>query len=264
MNSPPATTLEKTCLDGVDLAVRRLAAKADAPLLIWAHGWGQTHAAMLPMAETMRAIAPSVLVDFPGFGASSLPPAPWGTADYADFAMTWLDTLPKVRRIWIGHSFGCRVGLQVAARHPGAVDALFLIAAAGLPRQRSLARRLRDSGRSTTFRVLRSLTPEGPARERLRQRFGSADYRNAGPLRPTFIKVVSENLTEVARRVRCPVTLVYGENDQDTPPDIGQRFAALIPGAKLSILRGLDHHSVLGDGQHQVLNRLNTFLDELA
>ena len=55
-------------------------------------------------------------------------------ADYADAFAEWLSTLPRARRIWIGHSFGCRVGLQLAARHPATVDGLFLIAAAGLPR----------------------------------------------------------------------------------------------------------------------------------
>src|SRR5438874_4371713 len=152
--------------------------------LIWAHGWGHTHANMLPLAQAMRRSARSVLVDFPGFGASPVPPGPWGTADYADAMAEWLAGCGAARRVWIGHSFGSRVGLQLAARHPELVQGLFLIAAAGLPPARSPTARTRFAARRWAFRIARSLTPEGLARDRLRERFGSADYRQAGAVRP--------------------------------------------------------------------------------
>jgi len=251
---------------GAEMAIFSIdgAANEQAPLLVWAHGWGHTHRALLPIAESLRRVAPSVLIDFPGFGDSPAPPAVWGTADYADAATDWLAALPPGRRIWIGHSFGCRVGLQLAARHPDAVQALFLVAAAGLPPHRSPTARMRVAARRWTFRIARSLTPEGPARDRLRERFGSADYRQAGAMRPILVKTVSENLSEAARAVRCPVALVYGENDRETPPEIGERLQRLIPDAQLHVLRGFDHWNVLTDGQHQLTHRLSEFLERLA
>src|SRR6202140_5315711 len=148
--------------------------------LVWAHGWGQTHEALLPLAQAMRPAAGSILIDFPGFGASPMPPAPWGTADYADAVAEWLALCPPARRIWIAHSFGCRVGLQLAARHPEALAGLFLVAAAGLPPMRSLPARARVAARRWAFRLARHFAPEGPALDRLRDPFGSADYRAAG------------------------------------------------------------------------------------
>src|SRR5882672_10150292 len=191
--------------------------------LVWGPGWGQTHAALLPLAESMRASTSSALVDFPGFGESPLPPIPWGTAEYADAIAEWLASEAPARRIWIAHSFGCRVGLQLAARHPQAVAGLFLVAAAGLPPQRSAMARSRLCVRRWAFRLMRSVTPEGPARDRLRQHFGSADYRQAGALRPILVKTVGEDLSEAARTVRCPAVLVYGDRDHETPPEIGTR-----------------------------------------
>jgi pimeloyl-ACP methyl ester carboxylesterase len=238
--------------------------RAGAPLLIWAHGWGHTHRNLLPVAEALRRTAPSVLIDFPGFGESPPPPAVWGTADYADAAAEWLRSLAPGPRLWIGHSFGCRVGLQLAARHPDLVQGLFLIAAAGLPPRRSLKARMRVAARRWAFRIARRLTPEGPARDRLRERFGSADYRQAGAMRPILVKTVSEDLGEVARAVRCPVALVYGERDRETPPEIGERLQRLIPNAQLHVLRGFDHWNVLTDGQHQLTHRLGELLERLA
>jgi pimeloyl-ACP methyl ester carboxylesterase len=251
---------------GAELAVFHLdgGATRGGPLLVWAHGWGQTHAALLPLAESMRAAAPSVLIDFPGFGESPLPPTPWGTAEYADAIAEWLAPREPARHIWIAHSFGCRVGLQLAARHPQAVAGLFLVAAAGLPPYRSMALRARIAARRWSFRLMRSLTPEGPARDRLRQRFGSADYRQAGALRPILIKTVGEDLSESARRVRCPTVLVYGDQDRETPPELGARLKELIQESQLYLLRGFDHWTVLTEGRHQLLQRLGEFVEQVS
>jgi pimeloyl-ACP methyl ester carboxylesterase len=238
-------------------------APSGAAQLIWAHGWGHTHQALLPLAQAMRSAADSWLVDLPGFGASPLPPFAWGTADYADAMAEWLATLPAGRKIWVGHSFGCRVGLQLAARYPRALEALFLIAAAGLPPRRSLATRVKRLPRRVAFRVMRALTPEGPARDRLRERYGSSDYRNAGAMRPVLVKAVTEDLSDAARAVRCSVLLVHGDRDSESPPEIAERLHALIPGSRLNLLRGFDHYTILTDGRHQVTHLLGEFLKSL-
>jgi pimeloyl-ACP methyl ester carboxylesterase len=251
-------------IGGGSFAAYRLegAAPAGAPELIWAHGWGHSHASLAPLAGALRQRADSWLVDFPGFGASP-PPGPWGTTDYADAIAEWLGSLPTRKRIWVGHSFGCRVGLQLAARHPDTVDALFLIAAAGLQPHRSLMTRARRLPRRLAFRMMRTITPEGPARDRLRERYGSADYRAAGAMRPVLIKAVNEDLSDVARRIRMPVVLVHGEGDTESPPEIATRLHALIPGSRLHLLRGFDHLSILGDGRHQVTHLLGELLESL-
>ena len=104
------------------------------------------------------------------------------------------------------------------------------------------------------------MTPEGPARDRLRERYGSSDYRTAGAMRPVLVKVVNEDLTAAARRIRLPVVLVHGEADTESPPEIAARFHALIPGSQLHVLRGFDHLTILGDGRHQVIHLLGELL----
>lgn len=238
--------------------------EAEGPHLIWAHGWGHSGAAMAPLAESARRWGRSTLVDFPGFGLSPPPPATWSTADYADAVAGWLATLPPGRRVWIGHSFGTRVGLQLAARHPGLIDALCLISAAGLQRRRTPWQRLQMWLKVRAFKALKAVVPEGPARERLRARFGSADYANAGPMRAVFLETIREDLTEVARRVAVPTLLVYGSADVDTPPEIGERFNALIAGSKLVLLERQDHFTVLGSARPQTLFQIQTFLKGLG
>jgi len=243
-----------------------LPADSRTPRFVWAHGWGQSRRALAPLAEALSGQGTHLLLDFPGFGESPPPPCAWDTADYADASAALLAARPPAAKtIWVGHSFGCRVGLQIAARHPESVSGLFLIAGAGLPRQRGLAERVRLGARVRTFKALKRAAPVlGLDVETLRQRFGSKDYASAGEMRAVLARVVSEDLSDVARQVACPVHLVYGDHDTETPPEIGARLSRLIPRAELTILPRHDHHSVLAGGKHQVLKRLRDFVGTIA
>lgn len=247
-------------LKDASMAVRHIGpAEATGIELVWAPGWAQTGIAFLKMATALERDHPSMVLDLPGFGNSPLPPPHWGTADYADAIAEWLAGLPPRKRLWIGHSYGCRVGIQLAARHPGLLAGMVLIAAAGLPRRRTLLQTLRLKSRIYAFKLVKRLTPAGPARERLYSRFGSSDARAAGPMRPVLIRAVNENLTKQAKAIGCPTILIYGRNDDDTPPEIGERLNALIPGSELLVLNGFDHHTILTAGMHQLVSEISRF-----
>lgn len=235
-----------------------------APVILWAHGWGQDHKAFLPLAESLAGMGRHVIVDFPGFGASSVPAAVWGTEDYADAVAALIRSENINKVIWVGHSFGCRVGLQMAARHPDLIAGLFLVSAAGLPRRRSWPQKLYIKVRILLFKCLKNFIPDGPARDALLKRFVKGDYANAGPMRAIFVKTVNEDLTPLLSRIRCPVTLVYGASDAETPPEIGQRMQAGIENAELVTLEGQDHYTVLNEGRHPVAVRLKRFIEELS
>ncbi len=236
---------------------------SEAPIrLVWGHGWGQDHTSFLPLAEPLARQAHHVLLDFQGFGQSPKPDQVWGTAEYADDVAAYLKENPfKGKTIWVGHSFGGRVGMQLAARHPALIDGLFLIASAGVPRQRNFKQKVKNKFRVLFFKSLKHLWRwTGRDVDVLKNRFGSPDYRNAGPLRPIFLKTIAENLSEVARAITCPVFLLYGSADTETPPDIGATLRQLIPNATLCVLDGQDHFSILTSGRHQTLKYLQVFV----
>ena len=165
--------------------------------------------------------------------------------------------------VWIGHSFGGRIGIQLAARHPELLSGLVLIAAAGLRRQRSFSEQLRFRFRRAVYQTARRFAREGPQLDALRSKYGSSDYRSAGALRPIFVRVVSEDLTGQARQIQCPTLLIYGSADTETPPEIGKRYQALIPKSEMVQLDGFNHLSVLSEGRHQVALRIRQFLERL-
>ena len=231
--------------------------------VFWGHGWGQDHTAFLNIIEPLKSLADHHVIDFPGFGDSNLPPDDWGTVEYADHIAALVRKETDKLIIWVGHSFGCRVGLQLAARHPELVQGMVLIAGAGLKRKRPLLQSLYFKLRIAAYKILKTLIPFGLPKAWLMKKFGSADYNSAGPMRQIFVKVVNEDLSDVAAKVTCPVHLVYGENDTETPPEIGQRLSKLIPNATLTVLQNQDHYSVLLQGRHQVTRILKTFIESL-
>lgn len=230
------------------------------PLVIWAHGWGQTHAAFLPLIQSLTPYADHIALDFPGFGQSPPPSAVWGTEDYADAVALWLNTYSSRKIIWVGHSFGCRVGIRLATKYPDLLSCMCLIAGAGLKRKRPLHKKIYFYCRIKLFKFLKKFVPAGAFKDSLMTKFGSADYKNAGAMRSIFIRTVNEDLTETAKLITCPVTLVYGENDTETPPEFGQRYSKLIPSNELFILDGQDHYTVLSSGRHQVVKILADIL----
>lgn len=239
------------------------AATGEGCLIVWAHGWSRTREDFRPFVQSLSGRAAHLLLDFPGFGKSPLPTEIWGTEDYAE---AMVDILSKHRNfkkiIWVGHSMGGRVGIQLAARHPDLIDGMFLIAGAGLPRKRSLWGKVKYYTRIYTYKTLKNIALVlGMDVEKLRAKFGSADYKSAGLLRPIFLKLVHEDLSDQARQIKCPVSMVYGANDVDAPPDIGERLLKLISGSKLDILPGLDHFTVLTSGRHLVIKRLSDFVE---
>lgn len=234
---------------------------AAKPLIIWGHGWGQSHQAFNAMIAPLKNTAQHISLDFPGFGESPSPPSDWGTEDYADALANWVKANDISPIYWVGHSFGGRVGIQLAARHPDLIKTLFIIAGAGLKRKRSPLEHLRYKARIYSYKLGKQLIKWGLfSQDKLRQKFGSADYLNAGEMRNIFVKVVNEDLSEAAKSISCETLLFYGENDTETPPEFGLRFEKLIPKARATILPNQDHYSVLQNGRHNIISAIQAAL----
>lgn len=234
-------------------------------VFVWAHGWGQTHQNFAPLAQSFQQAGTHIMVDFPGFGASPAPEQVMGTEDYADAMAELLKAKGLKKVIWVGHSFGCRVGIQIAARHPDLIAGMFLIAAAGLKRRRPPHKAIYLKARIYLFKTLKKLIPLKLINEEwLRKTFGGGDYKNvSGVMRSIFVRVVNEDLSDPARHIGCPVTLLYGTADTETPLDTGMRLNKLIAGSDLVQLEGQDHYSVLSGGRHLVAHSLTEFIEAL-
>ena len=235
-----------TLVDGITLAY---VDEGSGDPVVLLHGWGGQAASMMPLIVGLRDRYRVLAFDLPGFGGSSPPPVPWGTPEYAAFVERAVTSLGITCATYIGHSFGGRIAIWLAAHAPEAVQALVLIDAAGIRPSTTFRRRMRQLLYKTARTVLRLpiLGTKGPAlRERLAMRFGSADYRaTTGVMRASMVKTVNVDLASCLGAIKAPTLLLWGEKDEATPIADGRKMEQLIKGSRLIVVAGAGHFSYL-------------------
>jgi len=231
--------------------------------LVWLHGWGASRMAFQRIAALFQNIGKNKLYDLPGFGETPILFEGAGTSDYADSLAAQLDK--NKRHVLIGHSYGGRVAVQLAAKHPKLVKAIILIGVPGLPRKRSIVFKLKAAWLKTLGKAARISDRlfHTKYRDIYITRFGSEDYRNAGDMRGTLVSAVKENLGAHAREIKCPALLLYGNGDNEAPPEIGKRYETLIAVSRYVELKGYDHHDILTRGAYQCEALIKSFLKDL-
>ena len=243
--------------------VDEISGEAASRHILFLHGWGGSRESLRAVATLFQRTHTVHLFDLPGFGEAPLPPDSWGTSEYADLVQQYILDRLQGTVVLVGHSFGGRVTVRLASRGLPQVTGLVLIGVPGLP-QPSLSRtRIRRAGIRMLRRLLVAVKPVvGDRGVRWHTgRFGSKDYRAAGPLRPLLIKTVNEDLTECARSVASPTLLIWGTDDTETPPWLATRYAELLGDkATLTLLPHKDHHLYTGTGAHLVGETMRCWL----
>lgn len=239
--------MEKTIeIDGVRLHYR-MAGSGPQPVIVM-HGWGCEASTVALLEEAATAEGTTVYnLDMPGFGSSSEPESVWGVGDYADMLAAFVRLNHIDRPVLIGHSFGGRVAIVYAAKHP--VAKVILVDSAGIKPRRSL----KYYFKVYSFKLAKRLAPLFLGRrradmliERMRGRSGSSDYAAASSrMRAIMSKVVNEDLRHLMPSIGAPTLLIWGENDTATPLADAKIMEKLIPDAGLVSYQGCGHYSFL-------------------
>jgi pimeloyl-ACP methyl ester carboxylesterase len=210
------------------------------------HGWRRTHA---DFAASLGPAAPEgplacLAPDLPGFGATPAPTEAWGSVEYAEAIAHLLEETAGPGGggplVVVGHSLGGRVAVRLAAAHPELVGALVLT---GAPLVARGGRRRRPPLAFSALRALQRAGLVGDERmERARERHGSADYRAAqGVMRQVLVRLVNEDYEDAVAAVRCPVELVWGDDDAEVPVDTARALERSISQARLTVCAGAGH-----------------------
>lgn len=201
------------------------------------HGWGRTRSDFDQVLDGLDAIA----LDLPGFGASPAPDDVLGAHGYAAVVAPVVEEI-GVPVVLVGHSFGGRVAVALAADRPDLVRALVL---AGVPLLHREDRPLRRP--PLAYRAVRwahrvgLVTDERLEREKRRR--GSEDYRAAtGVMRDILVRAVAETYEDELAAIGCPVRMVWGAADSDVPVAVAERAMALLGDASLEVVPDAGHH----------------------
>jgi pimeloyl-ACP methyl ester carboxylesterase len=214
--------------------------------LLMLHGWGQSSLSFMGAASALEQRFRLLTPDLPGFGFSEAPKEAWGSAEYARVVAGLARAAGFESVNVLGHSFGGKVALALATAYPELVRRLVIVAS---PIVR-LAPEADVRGRSRTYALVRkaaNLVPplRGRVLEWARNRYGSADYRAAGPLRPTLVRVVNEDWRPALPAVQAPVLLIWGSADAEVPLRVAEESMEGLANAELVVLEGAGHFPFL-------------------
>ena len=225
----------------------RIFDEGEGPVVVVLHGWGGRIESMAPVLSCLTPSFRVLALDLPGFGQSPLPEGVWGTPDYAAFVREVLEELEIERALFVGHSFGAKTSLYLAATHPEMVEKLVLCGSSGLRTPPSLTARAKR-WLSKGARAAGRLGPPGRwLRRSVYSRIASKDYQDAGEMRPILVRVVNEDLKDLLPRVRASTLLVWGTEDDAVPVSHARTMERSIPDAGLVLFEGAGHFAYLDE-----------------
>ncbi len=249
--------------------------------IIFLHGWRSEGAVWLPLFNnlTTKPSTPYFLsytfyaLDLPGFGNSEMPKNPFALHDYAEMIREFItkihdslllrpladsDGQAKFRIqdvIIIGHSFGARIAIKLAAQNPQLIQKLVLIGSGGA----------RPWWRRISICIAKLFKPffaprfMQPFRKKIYTLIGAEDYLATPALTQTFLNAINENLMPLCPSIQCPTLIIWGENDLEARLAYGQKMARAIPNAKLAVIKNAGHFCFL-DQPEQCIGILQAFL----
>ncbi|MBQ9145659.1 MAG: alpha/beta hydrolase [Clostridia bacterium] len=207
--------------------------------ILFLHGWGCTKEIFnLSYSPSFCLTAP----DLYGFGSTPAPPFGVDLDYYVRGVRQLLEHYHMEDVTIVAHSFGARIALRLA--QDSRISGLVLIGAAGLRPRRKPIYYLRV----LHAKLARLFALSGPK--------GSKDYSTLSPvMKRTFINIVHTYQDRELQLVRCPVLLIWGEEDRETPLYMLRKFEHGLPHSNTVMLEGCGHFCFLEQSSrvHQLI-----------
>jgi len=231
------------------------------PLLVLLHGFGDSFTSWEGWVRELKGKFHVICLDFPGHGLTRAPDDySLNGAGLADFVDAFAEKLGLPKFAVAGNSMGGGAAWQLAVRHPGRIDALILVDAAGFPNSKPPAeiplafkilqypigrailrnidnRPLIESGLKTDVYDKTVITPAFVDRW--------AEFQRAPGHRAILMSVDLKGRTpataELLGTINVPTLVLHGESDVLIEPESARKFAQAIPGAQLILYPHVGH-----------------------
>lgn len=248
----------RTTVNGLKTNWRKSGSGKVALLL---HGWGDDQSTFDDLRRALDKKYTVISLDLPGFGKSGFPEdADWGLTDYAKFLKSFLNNTTKKQIYAIaGHSSGGAIAVRGLGQNLLSCQRLILLDSSGIQgyykkRHRAL-RAVARAGKYVAY----------PLPKTVKNKLKKTAYSTigSGALVPqekqrTFKKIIEDDIQPDAANIDVPTLLIYGAQDQATPPFYGQVLHNLMPASALKVLPG--EHFIHHDQPEKVNQIIKDFL----
>jgi 2-hydroxy-6-oxonona-2,4-dienedioate hydrolase len=245
---------------------RILSAGNSGTPLIFLHGTGGHLEAftrnILPHSKHFRVFA----LDMIGHGYSDKPDRPYEIKDYVRHLLDVCDALRIERAHVSGESLGGWVAASFAINHPSRVARLVLNTAGGLTSNPEVMERIytlsmnavRNASRESVRKRLEFLMhdPRHVSEDLVEMRYQI--YTQPGFVQAMEnilclqkMEIRQRNLIkeDELRKISAPTLVVWTDHDPTAPVSVGERFATLIPNARLEVMKGCGHWPQFEDAE---------------
>ena len=241
-------------VNGVDL---RWEERGEGEPLALLNGILMSVASWGPLLPSLSAGHRCLLHDFRGQLLSGKPAGEVRLDDHVADLAALLDHLGVARAHLVGTSYGGEVGMLFAARHPGRVLSLTVVASVASlePPLRAQTDAWAEAALSEPARLYRTMLPDtfSPAFLERNPGVPGAGERFLAGLPAEFFAAFAGLVRAFQRldaraelpRIACPTLVVSAEADTLKPPAYGRAIADAVPGARFALVPGAGHALVV-------------------
>ena len=225
--------------------------KGEGKAVLILPGWATTINTYLPLIDSISTYACVYCLDMPGFGGSQEPDTSWNLDNYVKFIINFIKQQNLKEVDLIGHSNGGRIIIKLMNQKnlDFKVNKIILIGSAGIVHEKTFSQKMKIKISKLCKKILdskpiKTIFPN--LLSRLKNRFGSEDYRNASPImKETLVQLINQDLRDLLPNINVPTLLIWGCNDTATPLADAEIMEKLIPDAGLIKVANCSHYVFL-------------------
>ncbi len=253
---PPSSFVQ---VQGMSVHLRDEGPRSDPIPVVLLHGTSSSLHTWEGWAGELKRNRRVIRFDLPGIGLTGPPPdGDYRIERYVGFVAALLDQLGVSRCVLAGNSFGGQVAWETALAHPGRVEKLILVDAAGYPlRPASVPIGFRIARIPLLNRLMEFTLPRSVIESSVRNVYG-----DPGKVTPELVDRYFEltlrkgNRRALAQRfaqmpagihperipaLKVPTLILWGRRDRLLPPADAERFHRDIGGSRLIVFDQLGH-----------------------
>ena len=211
--------------------------------IIILHGWGSGAKNWARVKEFLEKKGCQVfLPDLPGFGETPPPPKAWSLDDYVEWVRDFSEKNNLSEFFLLGHSFGGGIAIKFALKYPEKIKKLFLVSSAAI-RKKTIKKEILKKIASF-FKRFSFLPGYNYLRKVLYKIFfRKSDYLlTEGVMKETYLKVISEDLSDILSNISVPTVIIWGKKDDIFPVKDAYFINQKIKNSVLEILPNIKHN----------------------
>lgn len=209
----------------------RLHAEPDSPFFVLIHGIGMSHRYLTRLHRMLSFRGSVATIDLPGFGGLPKPGEDLDIARMADLLAAVLPAVTERRIVVVGHSMGAQWAVELAVRHPDAVQGVVAIGPVA------------DDAHRTLTAQARALAVDTLGESPLINLVVFTDYLRCG-IRWYLIQarhMLSHPLEDRVAALTVPLLVIRGEKDPIAGRDWTRRLRDLAPVSRCIEVPGKHH-----------------------